>query len=267
MIHFVDEEDDFERTFGTNGLYELALRLKKEGRTRLIGMSSHKVPVSKKAVENDLIDVLMFPINPAFDLTAGDEELDSLWKDEPYAKNGKLTTESSRRLLHKLCAKKQVSLVAMKVYAAGWLFWKENPSSIVLNATQCLHYALSQPGVTTTVPGCKTTDELKAAIKYLTATDVEKDFSKINTNPAWNIKGSCMYCNHCLPCPVNIDIARVNRILDLAREDISPYTIKEYKELEVKPDKCIECKVCEQRCPFDVPIVRKMKESSELFRE
>ncbi|MEA2066414.1 MAG: aldo/keto reductase [Thermotogota bacterium] len=30
MIHFVDEEDDFERTFGDNGLYELALRLKKK---------------------------------------------------------------------------------------------------------------------------------------------------------------------------------------------------------------------------------------------
>jgi hypothetical protein len=110
----------------------------------------------------------------------------------------------------------------MKVYAASWLFWKENPSSIVLNLTQCLHYALSQPGVTTTVPGCKTMDELKAAIKYLTTTDVEKDFSKINTNPTWNIKGGCMYCNHCLPCPVNTGIARVNRILDLVHEDISP---------------------------------------------
>jgi hypothetical protein len=31
MIHFVDEEDDFERTFGTDGLYELALKLKREG--------------------------------------------------------------------------------------------------------------------------------------------------------------------------------------------------------------------------------------------
>jgi hypothetical protein len=153
----------------------------------------------------------------------------------------------------------------MKVYAAGWLFSKENPSSTVLNLTQCLHYALPQPGVTTTVPGCKTTDELKAAIKYLTATHAEKDFSKINTNPAWNIKGSCMYCNHCLPCPVNIDLAKVNRILDLDNEDISPYTIKEYTELEVKPDKCIECKVCEQRCPFDVPVVQKMNEASKLF--
>jgi hypothetical protein len=61
MIHFVDEEDDFERTFGTDGLYEFALKLKREGRTRLTGMSNHKVPVSKKAVENDLIDVLISP--------------------------------------------------------------------------------------------------------------------------------------------------------------------------------------------------------------
>jgi len=267
LIHFVDEEDDFEKTFGPNGLYELALRLQKEGRTRLVGMSSHKVPVSKKAVENELIDVLMFPINPAFDLTAGDEELDSLWKDDPYAKDGKLTSESSRSLLHKLCARKQVSLVAMKVYAAGWLFWKENPSSIVLNSTQCLHYALSRPGVTTTVPGCKSTDELKAAIEYLTATDIEKDFSKINTNPAWNIKGSCMYCNHCLPCPVNINIARVIRILDLAQEGISPYTLKEYRNLDVKPDRCTECRVCEKRCPFDVHIVEGMNKALKLFKE
>jgi hypothetical protein len=69
-------------------------------------MSSYKVAVSKKAIENDLIDVLMFPINPVFDLTTGDEELVSLWKDGAYAKDGKLTPETTRRFLHKLCAKK-----------------------------------------------------------------------------------------------------------------------------------------------------------------
>ena len=35
--------------------------------------------------------------------------------------------------------------------------------------------------------------------------------------------GNCVYCSHCQPCPVGIDIAAVNKYLDIARLDAAQY--------------------------------------------
>jgi predicted aldo/keto reductase-like oxidoreductase len=38
-----------------------------------------------------------------------------------------------------------------------------------------------------------------------------------------------------------------------------------YAESPVKASACVECGVCEERCPFDVEIVAKMREAVALF--
>src|SRR5512146_1869812 len=68
MLFMVDEDSDYERVIAPGGTADLALRYKKEGKTRYIGMSSHYAPTALRAVRSGLIDVLMFPVNPAFDL-------------------------------------------------------------------------------------------------------------------------------------------------------------------------------------------------------
>lgn len=61
----VNEVESYERVMRLGGLMELALRFKREGKTRCIGISGHKVPAIMKFVESSEIDVLMFPINLA----------------------------------------------------------------------------------------------------------------------------------------------------------------------------------------------------------
>ena len=63
----VNEVESYERVMRPGGLMELALRFKREGKTRFIGISGHKVPAVLKFVESGEIDVLMFPINLAWD--------------------------------------------------------------------------------------------------------------------------------------------------------------------------------------------------------
>ena len=72
MLHYVDEPDDYRTIFSSGGLLESAIRLQKEGKTRFVGMSTHRVPTALKAVNSGQIDVLMFPVNPAFDMLPGD---------------------------------------------------------------------------------------------------------------------------------------------------------------------------------------------------
>jgi predicted aldo/keto reductase-like oxidoreductase len=266
MLFFVDEADDYDKIFGPGGLLELARRLQKEGKARFIGMSSHRVPSALKAVNSGYIDVLMLPINPAIDTLPGDIAVDEVWQASTYRQPRPETDLTpSRRELHHACAANGVAVAAMKPYAAGWLFNKKNPSGIVLTPVQCLSYALSQPGVCTTVPGCRTANEMRAALAYLEATDEEKDYSAIDTNTIWKLQGSCMYCNHCLPCPVSIDIGTVTRLTDTARYAGNNLVVTRYESLQVTASACTECGVCAERCPFNVDVIANMKQAVAIF--
>lgn len=269
MLHYVDEPDDYELVFGPGGILELALRLKKEGKARFLGMSSHRVPAALNAVNSGYLDVLMFPINPAFDTLPGDTRAEALRQSDSYNQSGIAKDKSvlERKELYRTCAIKNVGIVAMKPYAAGLLFTKENPSSIMLTPVQCINYALSQPAVCAAVPGCRNVTEMKAALGFLEATNEEKDYSSINLNSMWRMQGSCMYCNHCLPCPVGIDIGATTRITDIAGYTIDDNIISEYEALLVKASDCTQCGVCVDRCPFGVDVISNMTRAVGLFGE
>ena len=269
MLHYVDEPNDYEKVFDSEGILDLAIRLRKEGKARFIGMSNHKVPVALKAVNSGHIDVLMFPVNPAFDTLPGDVKVEPSGQDNPYSQAGivenKLVPE--RKELYHACAIQGVGIVAMKPYAAGRLFTKGNPSSIVLTPVQCINYVLSQPGVCTVVPGCRNVEEMKAALAFLDATDEEKNYSAIRGNPVWKLRGSCMYCNHCLPCPVGIDIGMVTRLTDTAEYSVTDSTVSEYEALSSKAADCTECGVCMENCPFGVDIIANMTRAVNIFNK
>lgn len=269
MLHYVDKPDDYDNVFGPGGLLEIAERLKQEGKARGIGMSSHSVPVSLKAVKSGRIDVLMFPVNPAFDTLPADTKVESLVYDSSYRQEGDSRGKfiAERQELYQACARYGAGIAVMKPYAAGLLFAPENPSGIVLTAVQCLSYALSQPGVCTVVPGCKNVAEMKAALAFLEATGEEKDFSAIDVNSAWKLQGRCMYCNHCLPCPVGIDIGSTIRILDTAGDNPDEKTAAEYEALTVNASACTECGECETRCPFGVEIIANMARATAVFHK
>ncbi len=76
-----------------------------------------------------------------------------------------------------------------------------------------------------------------------------------------------MYCSHCAPCPKQIDVASVTKFLNLARaQGKMPETVREhYEGLERHAGECVQCGVCETRCPFEVSIVENMKQARELF--
>ena len=140
-----------------------------------------------------------------------------------------------------------------------------NLSGVMLTPVQCLHYALSQPGVCTVVPGCKTALEMREALVYLDATDKDKDYSTINTNTLWKLQGSCMYCNHCLPCPVGIDIGTTTRLADTAGYRTSSDIVLQYEGLRVKASECTQCGVCVDRCPFGVDVIANMSNAIKIF--
>ena len=76
-----------------------------------------------------------------------------------------------------------------------------------------------------------------------------------------------MYCSHCGPCVVHIDIANVTKFLNLAlAQKELPETVREhYAVLDHHASECIRCGVCETRCPFGVGIRKNMDKATAIF--
>jgi hypothetical protein len=267
MIHYVDSEEDYEKVFGGE-IIEIAKRLKAEGRIKHIGMSSHNPVVAAKAVETGLIDVLMFSINPAYDLQPSDVSIYDMFEDATYeARRENIDPERER--LYELCARKGVGIDVMKVYGGGDLLSKTNsPFGKPLSPVQAIEYALTRPAVAAVMIGCKNREEIAEAIRWCDATPEERDYTSVLAGlDKFSWQGHCMYCGHCAPCTMKIDIASVNKFYNLtvAQGEI-PETVREhYMALPHHASECVACGACETRCPFGVEIIKGMALAAERF--
>ena len=266
MIHFVDEIQEFHRIMEGEFL-EYVRQLKKDGVIRHIGMSTHNPQVAKLAAQSGMIEMILFSINPAFDLLPACENMEDYFQDQYDVSLQGINPE--REELYKICEQNQVGITVMKGYAGGRLFSAQtSPFHVALTPVQCIHYALTRPAVASIMVGYDSIDHVDAAVAYETATDEEKDYASVLAKaPRHAYYGQCTYCGHCAPCPVGIDIAMVNKLYDLAvMQDEIPGTLRaHYNQLSANAKDCIGCKGCETRCPFGVAVASRMEKAAKLF--
>jgi len=234
-----DTQDDYELVMGDGGLLGLGKSLQSHGKARFIAFSGHKVGTSRKAVESGQIDVLMHNVNFTRD------------------------AEPGRKELYELCSARGIGLVAMKPFAGGSLLEKGKAPRVT--PVQCISYAAAQPGVSVVLPGVKNIKELHASLDWMEAGEEQRDFSGIIRRFQKVPDGLCVYCNHCLPCPVEIDVGKTTRILSAARDGLTPALSEKYASLTVKASECTECGSCMERCPFGVDVMANMKRAAEMF--
>lgn len=268
MIHYIDDEEDFNSIF--NGeIIKYAEGLKEKGIVKSLGISTHNPDIAFKAVETGLIDVILFSINAAYDMLPASEDVNILFEESTFKNRTYEGIDPKRDRLYHTCENTGVALTVMKGYAAGVLLSdKESPFGKALTPVQSLHYCLTRPAVASVMVGVSGTDEVLAATQYSAAGNKEKDYSGILANaPRSSFSGHCMYCGHCAPCSKKIDIASVNKYLDLALiQGNLPETLKNhYDLLEHHAGECIECGLCMKNCPFGVDIIKKMKQAVKLF--
>jgi len=254
MIHYVDSLEDWEAVAG-GPVMEYARELQAQGKIRYIGLSSHNPAAAMQAVQSGLIDVLMFSVNPCYDLQPANEDCYALWDGKNYDRQ-LVNMDPEREALYETCSRLGVAITVMKAFGGGDLLDEElSPAGKALTVNQCLHYALTRPGVAAVMSGAHTVDELEKCLEYTTAADVEKDYAAaFAALPKISWEGHCMYCGHCAPCPQGIDVAAVTKFLNLTKAQNSvPETVREhYAALRHHAGECVKCGACEKRCPFKV---------------
>lgn len=263
MIHYVDSMKDWE-TIVNGPVLSYVLELKKSGTIHHIDNPQ----VAMEAVNSGYIEVLMFSVNPCYDLQPASEDVEDLWRDENYAAP-LVNMDPERQELYETCQRLGVGITVMKAFGGGDLLDASmSPAGKALTVNQCLHYALTRPAVATVLAGAHTAEQLKTSIAYEDASEEEKDYAAAFASfPNISWKGHCMYCSHCAPCPKEIDVASVTKYLNLAKaQGEVPETVREhYGLLAHHAGECIQCGACETRCPFEVPVMENMKAAKEVF--
>lgn len=250
FIHCLDEMTDAD-AYEKSGALQYVMDMKSQGVIRHIGLSSHNPEIVHNVLDRNIIDMLMFSINPMYDYGKGD-----------YA----IGSDNERQLLYRRCEKEGVGISVMKPYNAGQLLdAKRSPFKTILTTAQCIQYALDRPGVITVLPGAANVEQLKQSLSYFETSEEERDYSVISELTPDDSKGCCVYCNHCEPCPAGLNIGLINKYYDLALVG-DPLAANHYNTLTKKADDCIGCSHCNKRCPFHVDQKSRMKEISEYFK-
>ena len=249
FIHCQDEASDWE-TYLKNGVYDYILSLKKAGVVRHVGLSSHTPAIIMRIMDDAEIDMLMFSVNPAYDYGQGE-----------YA-NG---TVDERAAVYRRCESEGVGISVMKPFSGGQLLdEKQSPFGQALTPYQCIRYCLDKPGVLTVLPGAKSVSEVESLIAYYDQPEEALDYSVIGTFAPPEAGGKCVYCNHCKPCPMGIDVGLVNKYYDLARAG-DAMAAEHYRTLEKNASDCVGCGHCDSRCPFSVKQSERMAQIREYM--
>ena len=224
---------DVETICAPGGALKALQEAKAAGKIGHIGITAHSMDTFKIALELEWVETIMFPYN---------------------------IVETQAQELVRRCGEKNIGFVCMKPLAGG----------AIEDATLALRYVCADPNVTVVIPGMAEVKELEQNVAAcsdaspLTAAELEK-VEQVRKELGTHF---CRRCNYCQPCTAGINISGVF-LFDgyLSRYGLAGWAKERYAGLAKKASDCVECGICEERCPYQLPIRSMLKTCAEHFGE
>lgn len=222
---------DLEKVTAPDGALEALLEAKEQGKIGHIGLTAHSAETFRLALECDWVETMMFPYN---------------------------IVENQGAELIRACAEKNIGFIDMKPLAGG----------AIEDATLALRYVCANDDVTLTIPGMAELSEAEQNIAAVSNTEPltrqeEQAIAEVRRTLGTNF---CRRCNYCAPCTVGISIPSVFLFEGyLSRYGLQDWAHQRYATLKNTASECVGCGVCEDRCPYHLPIREMMKSAAEKF--
>ena len=223
--------DQLKQVVAPGGALEALLEAKAAGKVGHLGVTAHSLDTFKMALEMDWVETIMFPYN--------------------------IVESQGQELIH-ACAEKNIGFVCMKPLAGG----------AIEDATLALRYICSNPDVTVVIPGMADPKELEQNIAAVADTsplteEEQKKFQAVRDDLGTQF---CRRCNYCQPCTAGISISNVFLFQGyLRRYGLGDWAKNRYSALEKKASDCVDCGLCETRCPYNLPIREMLKAAAKDF--
>jgi predicted aldo/keto reductase-like oxidoreductase len=215
-------------------------RAKKEGKTRFVGVSTHRneLEVVQAAIDSKFYDVIMLPYN---------------FKQKNYVEVRDAIAKAAQAGL---------GIVAMKVMGGSAISDILRP----VNASAALKWVLQDPNVHTTVPAFTNFDQMNidlSVMENLTLSDSEKEYLRTaSVTPG-------LYCQGCGQCEKQC-VAKLP-IPDLMRAYMYTYGYRKpliAQELVISlglPNRvCEDCGACPVKCSIGFNVPRKIRDVARL---
>ena len=223
--------DQLKQVVAPGGALEALLEAKAAGKVGHLGVTAHSLDTFRMALEMDWVETIMFPYN--------------------------IVESQGQELIH-ACAEKNIGFVCMKPLAGG----------AIEDATLALRYICSNPDVTVVIPGMADPKELEQNIAAVADTsplteEEQKKFQAVRDDLGTQF---CRRCNYCQPCTAGISISNVFLFQGyLRRYGLGDWAKNRYSALEKKASDCVDCGLCESRCPYNLPIREMLKAAAKDF--
>lgn len=223
--------EDLEKVQAPGGALEALLEAKADGRIGHIGITLHPASLFEKALELPWVETIMFPYN---------------------------IVETQAEEMIRVCGEKNIGFIAMKPLAGG----------AIEDATLALRFISNNPAVSVVIPGMATVEE---AAQNLAAMEGPAELTAEEEAKILAIREDlgtqfCRRCNYCAPCTAGISIYSMFLMQGYHdRYGLREWAKERYNAMAKTASDCVDCGVCESRCPYDLPIRQMMKKVQTLF--
>ena len=225
--------EQLEQVVAPGGALEALFEAKASRKIGHIGLTCHTVGIFEKALEYDWVETIMFPYN---------------------------IIETQGEALMQRCTEKNIGFIVMKPLAGGAI---DDPEL-------ALRFICANPDVSVVIPGMYDVKEIEqnlAAVEN-NAPFTESELTKMDEIRTALGTNFCRRCNYCQPCSAGIGISSLF-ILEgyYDRYGLQDWAKTRYNATPVKASACIDCGVCEPRCPYDLPIREMLKRVASKFEQ
>jgi len=232
QFHLVKDFGTLEMILAADGAVAGVEDAKRRGLVKHIGITSHQIDVAKEAVKTGRFETIQFPLNF-------------------------VCSETVDELLP-LAREHNVGFIAMKPLAGG----------LIQDVNIAFKYLLQFKDVVI-IPGVKSTHEMEEILKVmegsLSMTEAEKVEMQRLTQKLWT--KICRRCDYCEPCPEGIPIGYVMSADIIAKRTTSDQLFSgAFADAMEKAPNCNECGLCEERCPYGLPIMEAMEKNTEWYQ-
>lgn len=230
QFHQVANDEEWGKITKDGGALSEADKAKKEGKIRFLGVTSHNLQMAVKLIKTGLFSTIQFPFN--------------------------FIEQEAKDKLHKYSREKGIGIIAMKPFAGG----------VLDNAALVFKYLRQFPDVVP-IPGFDSMQSVDEIVSiYERQNEItDKDLESMEKYRQELGRKFCRRCEYCQPCPNGVFVTAAMSYPIVARR-MSPAISVEFLKIPMQSiEKCTECGICMERCPYELPIPELLKKNYDLF--
>ena len=231
QLHNVATPEAWETVCAEGGALQELISAQRSGLVRFIGVSSHSNELLLKMQDTGIFDTVQFPYN---------------------AVEKQFVPSMERGVALNL------GRIVMKPLAGGSF----------ADAGLAIRFALEAP-VSVVIPGMDSIEQVVQNVAAVNAGPLSHEERQAVLAEAESLGGDfCRRCDYCQPCPREVPISHIY-ILEayVLRYGLADWARTRYAALPFDAGDCIECGVCEAKCPYHLPLREKLKRAHAALKQ